>query len=158
MSSTRKTSEGPSPAYNLLATAAEAVATAAEAVTTAAAEAVTTAAVEAVTTAAAEAAEVASAFGGAAVEAVEAVRAVTGAGRTVFGSGATIDNWVAIGARCEGAGHLMRLGVQADLPPSSATARDRGRRPQAARPPARRGSTRTRAPRDRPWRFPTASR
>ena len=120
MSSTRKTSEGPSPAYNLLATAAEAVATAAEAVTaaaaaeavtTAAAEAVTTAAVEAVTTAAAEAAEVASAFGGAAVEAVEAVRAVTGAGRTVFGSGATIDNWVAIGARCEGAGRLMRLGV-----------------------------------------------
>src|SRR5262245_45051010 len=63
-------------------------------------------------------------------------------------------------AKCVGCGSSS----PSSLPPSqaglrlfSATARDRGPRPQAAQPPARLGSTRTRAPLGQPWRFPTAS-
>ena len=82
MSSTRKT---PSRSiYNWSVTATEAAAVTA---TVAEAAAVT-----------ATAAEAALGFGGEVAAAVEAVRAVTGAGGMAFGSGAIIDNWVAIGA------------------------------------------------------------
>ena len=101
MSSTRKT---PRSTYNLSDTAAAAAVTA---TVTAAAVTVTAAAVTAGTAATATAVAAAAAAGaaaeaaselGSAAAAVEAVQAAIGAGRMAFGSGATIDNWVAIGA------------------------------------------------------------
>ena len=77
-------------------TAAAAAAEAAAATVTAAAEAAAAMVTAAAVTAppavvAAEAAEAASVFGGEAAAAVEVVQAAIGAGRTAFGSGATID-------------------------------------------------------------------
>ena len=105
MSSTRKT---PSRSIYNWSVAAAAVDAAAGPTTVVEAAAVTATAVEAAAVtamaveAAGAAAEAALGFGGEVAAAVEAVRAVTGAGGMAFGSGATIDNWVAIGAAAVG--------------------------------------------------------
>jgi phage baseplate assembly protein gpV len=101
MSSTRK---NPSRRIYNWSVAAAAVDAAAGATTVVEAAAVTATAAEAAAVtamaveAAGAAAEAALGFGGEVAAAVEAVQTVTGAGGMAFGSGATIDNWVAIGA------------------------------------------------------------